>query len=102
MKRCPNCGEDNAERARFCQACGTPLTGVTDSHEERRVVSVLFVDLVGFTSKSEQLDPEDVHSLINAAFELMLAEVHRYEGTVNQFLGDGLMALLVAPLDHED
>src|SRR5439155_273262 len=56
----------------------------------------------GFTALSERLDPEDVHQLMDRAFELMLAEVHRYEGTVNQFLGDGLMALFGAPIAHED
>ncbi len=65
-------------------------------------VTVLFADVSGFTSISERLDPEDVHALINAAFERMLGEVHRYEGTVNQFLGDGLMALFGAPVALED
>src|SRR5438445_267969 len=63
---------------------------------ERKQVSVLFADVSGFTSISERLDPEEVHGLINRAFELMLPEIHRYEGTVNQFLGDGLMALFGA------
>ncbi|HEU4344360.1 MAG TPA: adenylate/guanylate cyclase domain-containing protein, partial [Candidatus Binatia bacterium] len=65
-------------------------------------MSVLFVDVSGFTSLSERLDPEDVHGIMNRAFELMLNEVHRYEGTVNQFLGDGIMALFGAPIAHED
>ncbi|OGL03893.1 MAG: hypothetical protein A3E31_03675 [Candidatus Rokubacteria bacterium RIFCSPHIGHO2_12_FULL_73_22] len=69
---------------------------------ERKQVTVLFADVSGFTSLSERLDPEEVHTLINRAFELMLAEIHRYEGTVNQFLGDGLMALFGAPIAHED
>src|SRR5213076_1971533 len=69
---------------------------------ERKQVTVLFADVSGFTSISERLDPEEVHALINRAFEVMLAEVHRYEGTVNQFLGDGLMALFGAPIAHED
>ncbi|HEY3067233.1 MAG TPA: adenylate/guanylate cyclase domain-containing protein [Methylomirabilota bacterium] len=69
---------------------------------ERKQVTVLFADVSGFTALSERIDPEDVHGIINAAFELMLAEVHRYEGTVNQFLGDGLMALFGAPLAYED
>ena len=69
---------------------------------ERKQVTVLFADVSGFSSLSERLDPEDVHALINHAFELMLAEVHAYEGTVNQFLGDGLMALFGAPVAHED
>jgi class 3 adenylate cyclase len=60
------------------------------------------VDVSGFTSLSERLDPEEVHRLMSRAFDLMLAEVHRYEGTVNQFLGDGIMALFGAPIAHED
>jgi class 3 adenylate cyclase len=69
---------------------------------ERKQVTVLFVDVSGFTSLSERLDPEDVHRMMTRTFELMLAEVHRYEGTVNQFLGDGIMALFGAPIAHED
>ena len=63
---------------------------------------MLFVDVSSFTSLSEKLDPEDVHQLMERAFALMLDEVHRYEGTVNQFLGDGIMALFGAPITHED
>jgi class 3 adenylate cyclase/tetratricopeptide (TPR) repeat protein len=69
---------------------------------ERKQVTVLFADVSGFTSLSERLDPEEVHALINRAFELLLAEIHGYEGTVNQFLGDGVMALFGAPVAHED
>lgn len=69
---------------------------------ERKQVTVLFADVSGFTSLSERLDPEDVHAVMNEAFERMLREIHRYEGTVNQFLGDGLMALFGAPVAHED
>jgi predicted ATPase/class 3 adenylate cyclase len=69
---------------------------------ERKQVTVLFADVSGFTALSERMDPEDVHVLINRAFELMMAEIHAYEGTVNQFLGDGLMALFGAPVAHED
>jgi class 3 adenylate cyclase/tetratricopeptide (TPR) repeat protein len=69
---------------------------------ERKQVTVLFADVSGFTAISERLDPEEVHDLMNQAFERMLAEIHRYEGTVNQFLGDGLMALFGAPVAHED
>ena len=77
------------------------LTSRSALEGERKQVTVLFVDVSGFTSLSERLDPEEVHSLMNRAFELMLAEVHRYEGTVNQFLGDGIMALFGAPIAHE-
>ena len=78
------------------------LTSRSALEGERKQVTVLFVDVSGFTSLSERLDPEEVHGLMNRAFELMLTEVHRYEGTVNQFLGDGIMALFGAPIAHED
>ena len=78
------------------------LASRTALQGERKQVTVLFADVSGFTSLSERLDPEEVHRLMNGAFELMLAEIHRFEGTVNQFLGDGLMALFGAPIAHED
>jgi class 3 adenylate cyclase len=78
------------------------LTSRSALEGERKQVTVLFVDVSGFTSLAAQLDPEDVHRLMTRAFELMLAEVHHFEGTVNQFLGDGIMALFGAPLAHED
>ncbi|MGH7276250.1 MAG: AAA family ATPase, partial [Candidatus Rokuibacteriota bacterium] len=129
---CPACGAQVSPGKKFCGSCGAALhpgpqaapaeparfespQAYTPAHlaerilkeraalsGERKQVTVLFADVSGFTSLSEALDPEDVHALINRAFELMLAEVHRYEGTVNQFLGDGLMALFGAPLAHED
>jgi class 3 adenylate cyclase/tetratricopeptide (TPR) repeat protein len=69
---------------------------------ERKSVTVLFCDLVGSTGLAERLGAEHMHVLVNAFFEIALGEVHRYEGTVNQFLGDGFMALFGAPLAHED
>jgi len=69
---------------------------------ERKQVTVLFADVSGFMRLAERLDPEDVHALMSEAFERILAEIHQYEGTVNQFLGDGLMALFGAPVAHED
>jgi class 3 adenylate cyclase len=78
------------------------LTSRNAVEGERKLVTVLFVDVSGFTSLSEHLDPEDVHRLMNQAFEIMIVEVHHHEGTVNQFLGDGIMALFGAPIAHED
>jgi class 3 adenylate cyclase/tetratricopeptide (TPR) repeat protein len=78
------------------------LTSRSALEGERKQVTVLFADVSGFTAISERLDPEDVHTFMTRTFELMLAEVHRYEGTVNQFLGDGIMALFGAPIAHED
>jgi len=69
---------------------------------ERKRVTVMFSDVSGFTAMSERLDPEDVHGIMDRAFEVILTEVHRYEGTINQFLGDGVMALFGAPIAHED
>src|SRR5262245_10637113 len=69
---------------------------------ERKIVTVMFSDVSGFTAMSEKLDPEDVHAIMDRAFEVILGAVHRYEGTVNQFLGDGVMALFGAPIAHED
>src|SRR5947208_2381768 len=69
---------------------------------ERKIVTVMFSDVSGFTAMSEKLDPEDVHGIMDRAFEVILDAVHRYEGTVNQFLGDGVMALFGAPIAHED
>jgi class 3 adenylate cyclase/tetratricopeptide (TPR) repeat protein len=69
---------------------------------ERRHVTVLFADMAGFTTLAEQLDPEEVHQIIDRCFELITAEVHRFEGTINQYTGDGVMALFGAPVAHED
>jgi len=69
---------------------------------ERRQVTVLFADLAGFTTLAEQRDPEEVHEIIDRCFELITAEVHRFEGTINQYTGDGVMALFGAPIAHED
>ena len=69
---------------------------------ERRQVTVLFADMAGFTTLAEQLDPEEVHQIIDRCFELITAEVHRFEGTINQYTGDGVMALFGAPVAHED
>ena len=69
---------------------------------ERKQVTVLFADVAGFTSMSEKLDPEDTHTLISQALTSITEEVHRYEGTIAQFLGDGVMALFGAPIAHED
>src|SRR5262245_4081080 len=78
------------------------LTSKTALEGERKRVTVMFVDVCGFTTISERLDPEDVHAIMDRAFEVMLEAVHRHEGTINQFLGDGIMALFGAPIAHED
>jgi adenylate cyclase len=69
---------------------------------ERKLVTVLFGDCAGFTALSSRLDPEELHNLMDGCFQRVLEAVHRYEGTVNQFTGDGIMALFGAPIAHED
>ena len=78
------------------------LTSRSALEGERKQVTVLFADVAGFTTLAEQLDPEIVHDIINRCFEGITAEVHRFEGTINQYTGDGVMALFGAPLAHED
>ena len=69
---------------------------------ERKLVTVMFSDVSGFTAMSERMDPEEVHAIMDRAFQVIIEAVHRYEGTINQFLGDGVMALFGAPIAHED
>jgi len=69
---------------------------------ERKIVTVMFADVAGFTSLSEKLDPEDVHGIMDGCFRILMDEIHQCEGTINQFTGDGVMALFGAPLAHED
>jgi class 3 adenylate cyclase/tetratricopeptide (TPR) repeat protein len=101
MRVCPSCGRENADDARFCSACGTSLAAV-DAREERKVVSVLFADLVGFTSRAETMDPEDVRALVSPYYAHVRAELEHYGGTVEKFIGDAVMALFGAPVAHED
>jgi Adenylate and Guanylate cyclase catalytic domain/Double zinc ribbon len=128
--RCHRCGADTLPRARFCAECGTPLGGqpaapppahaqpplsYTPGHlieksltsraaleGERKQVTVLFADLKGSMELLADRDPKEARQLLNPVLERMMAAVHRYEGTVNQVMGDGIMALFGAPLAHED
>ena len=129
---CPNCGEPNRQTAKFCGNCGhmiiqTALTApaptagapapeiyvpkhlaekiLASRHTlegERKQVTVLFADIRGSTKLLEGLDPEEGQKIIDPVLHVMMESVHRYEGTVNQVLGDGIMALFGAPLAHED
>jgi class 3 adenylate cyclase/tetratricopeptide (TPR) repeat protein len=96
---CPSCGAECAAGARFCWSCGQPLRVPT---EERRVVTVLFADLVGFTALSEQLDPEHVKRLVDQAFERLVRDVTAFGGRVDKIVGDAIVALFGAPVAHED
>src|SRR5262245_12932745 len=123
---CPSCGASNLPGQKFCGECGTSLAtddtpapagpdAYTPPHlaekilasraaieGERKPVTVLFCDLVRSTVLAEQLGAERMHALLSRFFEVAVGEIHRYEGTINQFLGDGFMALFGAPLAHED
>jgi class 3 adenylate cyclase/tetratricopeptide (TPR) repeat protein len=103
MLTCPSCGHENAVDARFCSSCGTRLEqAVEATREERKVVTVLFADLVGFTSRAEQLDPEDVRAVLEPYHARLRTELERRGGTVEKFIGDAVMALFGAPTAHED
>jgi len=101
MPVCAACGQDNPEIARFCLACGAPLAE-REVRQERKVVTVLFADLVGFTSRAETLDPEDVGAMLEAYHSRLKTELERHGGTVEKFIGDAVMALFGAPVAHED
>jgi class 3 adenylate cyclase/tetratricopeptide (TPR) repeat protein len=125
--RCARCQHDNVPGAKFCMECGARLTSVTaatrvespDAYTpahlaskilsardrlagERKQVTVLFADLKGSLELLADRDPEDARALLDTVLERMMEAVHRYEGTVNQVMGDGIMALFGAPLAHED
>jgi class 3 adenylate cyclase/tetratricopeptide (TPR) repeat protein len=103
MVVCPSCGQENPAGFRFCGGCGAPLEpGAGGSREERKIVTVLFCDIVGFTSRAEELDPEDVRALLAPYHERLRSELERYGGTVEKFIGDAVMALFGAPVTHED
>ena len=103
MQVCPSCGQENPEGFRLCGMCGTPLAPEpTAAREERKVVTVLFCDLVGFTARAEQLDPEEVRAVLRPYHEHVRSELERHGGTVEKFIGDAVMALFGAPTAHED
>ena len=126
---CPECGAKNLSDNNFCDECGynlqrpieapgldyskpksyTPkyladkiLSTRSSIEGERKLVTVMFADVAGFTAISESLDPEDVHQIMDGCFKIMMEEIHKYEGTINQFTGDGVMAIFGAPVAHED
>jgi class 3 adenylate cyclase len=102
MPACLACGQDNPEVARFCLACGASLAEEAPHREERRIVSVVFVDLVGFTSRSEQLDPEDVRAILTPYHGTVRDELESFGGIVEKFVGDAVMAVFGAPTAHGD
>jgi class 3 adenylate cyclase/tetratricopeptide (TPR) repeat protein len=116
---CPSCGTANSPGTRFCGECGTVLAAGTAPAAaaaiatsqpapangplaERRLVTVLFADLVGFTTISEGRDPEAVRELLGRYFDTAREQIERYGGTVEKFIGDAVMAVWGAPTAHED
>jgi class 3 adenylate cyclase/tetratricopeptide (TPR) repeat protein len=102
MVTCSGCGEANPDRARFCLTCGSALADRSPPTEELKVVSVLFVDLVGFTASSDRADPEDVQARLRPYHSRVKEEIERFGGTVEKFVGDAVMAVFGAPVAHED
>jgi predicted ATPase/class 3 adenylate cyclase len=101
---CPSCGAEALPGASFCANCGTPLAAEPppEPGEERKIVTALFLDVVGFTSRSEELDPEDVRRLLAPFYARARDELERFGGTVEKIAGDAVMALFGAPVAHED
>jgi class 3 adenylate cyclase len=99
---CARCGQENPDGAKFCNACGAPLVASGRVGEERRVVSVLFVDLVGFTSRAEKLDPEDVRAFLVPYYERVRSELESHGGRVEKFVGDAVMGVFGAPVTYGD
>jgi class 3 adenylate cyclase/tetratricopeptide (TPR) repeat protein len=126
---CPHCNFSNPPQFRFCGECGTALEKPEETppinysepksytpkflaekilttrgsiEGERKLVTVLFADVANYTSMSEKLDPEEVHQIMDGCFRILMDEIHKYEGTINQFTGDGVMAIFGAPIAHED
>ncbi|MDQ3893874.1 MAG: adenylate/guanylate cyclase domain-containing protein, partial [Actinomycetota bacterium] len=97
---CGSCGAENVPGTRFCGYCGVAAT--VRAPEERRLVTALFADLSGFTSLAERLDAEQLLEVIDPIIAALTAVVSRYEGYVEKYAGDALLALFGAPVAHDD
>ncbi len=102
MPACPSCGRENPDDARFCNACGAELVEPEPARESRKVVTVLFCDLVGSTALGESTDPEALRARMRRYFEDLRAILERHGGTVEKFVGDAVMAVFGIPVSHED
>ena len=103
MVICPSCGQENPDGFRLCGMCGAALApAAAPAREERKVVTILFTDLVGSTARAEGLDPEDVRATLSPYYARLRVELERHGGTVEKFIGDAVMAVFGAPVSHED
>jgi class 3 adenylate cyclase len=101
-RRCPECGEESPARSRFCSNCGARLEDTARPREERKLVSVLFVDLVGFTARADRADPEDVREALQLYHSEAKRRIEHYGGVLEKFIGDAVMAVFGAPVAHGD
>ncbi|MCK5429322.1 MAG: zinc ribbon domain-containing protein, partial [Anaerolineales bacterium] len=129
-QQCSKCQQENPPEARFCSACATPLHGSDDTYNlerlddlrelapeglrekirevskslpgQRKSITILFTDIIGSTAIAEKLDPEEWKEIVQGAHERVSEAIYRYEGTIAQLLGDGVLAFFGAPLTHED
>src|SRR5262249_1310560 len=102
MRACQACGQENPSVARFCLGCGAPLDDRPKQPDERRIVTIIFVDLVGFTARAERLDPEDGRALLTPYHDRVRREIESFGGVVEKFIGDAVMGVFGAPLAHGD
>jgi class 3 adenylate cyclase/tetratricopeptide (TPR) repeat protein len=102
MITCPSCGAENPTGFRFCGSCGAALAEAPVAREVRKIVTVLFCDVVGSTSLGERVDPEPLRRLMGSYYEQMRTIVERHGGTVEKFIGDAVMAVFGVPQAHED
>lgn len=102
MAICGACGQENPEGARFCLACGTPLSDAPRSREVRKTVTVLFADVAGSTALGERLDPETLRALMTRYFQEARRVLEHHGGTVEKFIGDAVVAVFGIPVVHED
>src|SRR5437667_3688751 len=102
MDTCWACANELPPAARYCPSCGARTRDVARASEERKVVTVLFVDRVGSTAQADRRDPEDVRAMLVPFYDALRIDIERYGGRVEKFIGDAVMALFGAPIAHED
>jgi class 3 adenylate cyclase len=101
-RMCTACGQGCPSTARFCPTCGAAVSDAARPADERRLVTIIFVDLVGFTARAEQLDPEDVRALLTPYHDRVRSEIQSFGGVVEKFIGDAVMGVFGAPISHGD